>query len=59
VGSAPWIAEERDSAQQIEQTEVEEFTFSARNEFDWLHEHMADIFSDNQMCVAHARKVTP
>jgi len=56
VGSAPWIAEERDSAQQIEQTEVEEFTFSARNEFDWLHEHMADIFSDNQINVAEIFK---
>ncbi|KAH7030851.1 uncharacterized protein B0I36DRAFT_349026 [Microdochium trichocladiopsis] len=56
VGSAPWIAEERASAQQIEQTEVEEFSFSARNEFDWLHEHMADIFSDNQINVAEIFK---
>ncbi|KAJ1333696.1 inner centromere protein [Microdochium nivale] len=56
VGSSQWIAEERTSAQQIEQTEVEEFTFSARNEFDWLHEHMADIFSDNQVNVAEIFK---
>ena len=51
VGSAPWIAEERSSALQITQTEVEEFSFSARNEFDWLNEHMAEIFTENQMWV--------
>ncbi len=49
VGSAPWVAEERSSASQITQTEVEEFSFSARNEIDWLNEHMAEIFSENQM----------
>lgn len=49
VGSAPWVAEERSSALEITQSEVEEFAFSARNEFDWLNEHMADIFSENQM----------
>lgn len=49
VGSAPWVAEERSSALEITKSEVEEFAFSARNEFDWLNEHMADIFSENQM----------
>lgn len=53
VGSAPWISEERSSALQIAQSEVEEFTFSARNDLDWLNEHMAEIFSENQMCVKH------
>lgn len=51
VGSGPWIAEERSSATQIAQSEVEEFTFSVQNDFDWLNEHMADVFSENQMCV--------
>ena len=51
IGSAPWIAEERASALQISQSEVEEFTFSARNDVDWLNEHMAEIFSENQMQV--------
>jgi hypothetical protein len=51
VGSAAWIAEERDSALTISQSEIEEFSFSARNEMDWLNEHMAEIFSENQMCV--------
>ena len=51
VGSAAWTAEERDSALSIAQSEIEEFSFSARNEIDWLNEHMAEIFSENQMCV--------
>lgn len=49
VGSAAWIAEERSSALQIAQTEVDEFSYSARNELDWLNEHMAGIFNENEM----------
>jgi len=49
VGSASWIAEERASALQIAEAEAEEFAFSARNEVDWLNEHMAEIFSENQV----------
>lgn len=51
VGSAAWIAEERTAALNIAHSEVDEFSFSARNEIDWLNEHMAEIFSENQMCV--------
>ncbi|KAK0714809.1 hypothetical protein B0H67DRAFT_222596 [Lasiosphaeris hirsuta] len=56
VGSAAWIAEERSSALSIAQSEIEEFSFSARNEVDWLNEHMAEIFSENQMNVAELFK---
>jgi hypothetical protein len=49
VGSAAWIAEERSSALQIVGQEVEEFSFAARNELEWLNEHMAEVFSENQM----------
>lgn len=49
VGSASWIAEERASALQVAEEETEEFTFSARNEVDWLNEHMAEIFNKNQV----------
>ncbi|KAJ2986852.1 hypothetical protein NUW58_g4834 [Xylaria curta] len=52
VGSGPWIAEERSSATQIASSEVEEFTFSVCNDFDWLNEHMAEVFGENQMNVA-------
>ena len=48
-GSAAWIAEERAIALQIAQSDVEEFAFSARNDVEWLNEHMAEIFSENQM----------
>ncbi|KAI5868558.1 hypothetical protein GGS23DRAFT_36772 [Durotheca rogersii] len=56
VGSAPWISEERSSALQIVQSEVDEFSFSARNDFDWLNEHMAEVFSENQINVADVFK---
>ncbi|KAI0803994.1 hypothetical protein GGR55DRAFT_341811 [Xylaria sp. FL0064] len=51
VGSGPWISEERASATQIAQAEVEEFTFSVQNDLDWLNEHMAEVFSENQINV--------
>jgi hypothetical protein len=56
VGSAAWIAEERSSALQIAQSEVEEFSYSVRNELDWLNEHMAGIFDENETyasCLVH------
>jgi hypothetical protein len=49
VGSASWIAEERTAALQLVNAEAEEFSFSARNDVDWLNEHMAEIFSKNQV----------
>lgn len=51
VGSALWISEERASALQIAEAEAEEFVFSARNEVEWLNEHMAEIFSNQNLCV--------
>ncbi|KAJ5052432.1 uncharacterized protein L3040_002181 [Drepanopeziza brunnea f. sp. 'multigermtubi'] len=56
VGSTSWVTEERTSSLQIAQAETEEFTFSARNEVDWLNEHMAEIFSENQVNVAEIFK---
>ncbi|KAE9363851.1 hypothetical protein N431DRAFT_390044 [Stipitochalara longipes BDJ] len=56
VGSASWIAEERTTAQQLVNAEAEEFSFSARNDVDWLNEHMAEIFSKNQVNVAEIFK---
>lgn len=49
VGSTSWVAEERASAMQLADAESEEFSFSARNEVDWLNEHMAEIFSKKQV----------
>lgn len=49
IGSASWINEERTTALSIVQAEAEEFSFAARNEFDWLNEHMAGVFNENEM----------
>ena len=49
VGSAQWIEEERGQIAVFRDQESEDFAFSARNEVDWLNEHMAEIFSNNQM----------
>ncbi|KAG5950420.1 hypothetical protein E4U53_005100 [Claviceps sorghi] len=56
VGSTAWIIEERNAALQIAQSEVEEFSYSARNELDWLNEHMAGIFNENETNFAEAFK---
>lgn len=53
VGSSAWIGEERSSALQIVQSEVEEFSYSARNELEWLNEHMAGIFDENEVYATH------
>lgn len=51
VGSIPWLAEEKASALKIAEEESEDFAFCARNEVEWLNEHVADIFSENHMYV--------
>ncbi|KAK4690469.1 hypothetical protein P7C71_g6329, partial [Lecanoromycetidae sp. Uapishka_2] len=56
VGSAPWIHDENDQVNQFCGQEIEDFTFSARNEVEWLNEHMADIFSKNQVNVTEIFK---
>ncbi|KAG7048558.1 inner centromere protein [Colletotrichum scovillei] len=56
IGSASWINEERTTALSIVQAEAEEFSFAARNEFDWLNEHMAGVFNENEINVAEIFK---
>lgn len=51
VGSISWLAEERASALKIAQEEAEDFGFCARNEAEWLNEHVAEIFSENHVSV--------
>lgn len=52
VGSAAWVGEERASALQIVKSEVEEFSYSAHNEVEWLNEHMAAILNGNEVFVS-------
>ena len=49
VGSSKWIYDERKQADDIVQQEAEEFGFSARNDMEWLNEHMAEIFARGQL----------
>lgn len=52
IGSAQWISEEQENINRFGNQEVEDFLFAARNEVDWLNEHMAEVFSTNQLCVS-------
>jgi hypothetical protein len=49
TGSGPWVEAERESALDIVRAEVDEFSFSARNDFEWLNEHMSSIFGGQEM----------
>lgn len=63
VGSAQWMQNERDQADEFVAQEVDEFGYSVRNELDWLNEHMAEIFSKSAVYAdpSHMRsvKLTP
>ena len=49
VGSIAWMRKDTEQIGEIVDQEVEEFSFSVRNELEWLNEHMAEIFSKNQV----------
>lgn len=51
VGSAQWLLNERRQANEFVEQDVEEFNYAVRNELEWLNEHMAEIFSSNQLYV--------
>ncbi|KAI9875988.1 MAG: hypothetical protein M1830_007593, partial [Pleopsidium flavum] len=56
LGSTQWILSEREQVQHIADLDAEEFAFSVRNEVDWLNEHMAEIFDENQLNIAEIFK---
>ena len=51
MGSIPWVNDENAQVERHCEQEVEDFGFSARNELEWLNEHMADVFAKDQMWV--------
>jgi hypothetical protein len=51
VGSAAWIASEKENVLQLLNQEKEEVIYPAQHEMDWLNEHMAEIFSRSQLYV--------
>ncbi|PWY94602.1 hypothetical protein BO94DRAFT_531547 [Aspergillus sclerotioniger CBS 115572] len=48
VGSAAWISTEKENFMQLVDQEMEEVEYPVRHEMDWLNEHMAEVFSNNQ-----------
>ncbi|RPB10884.1 hypothetical protein P167DRAFT_236595 [Morchella conica CCBAS932] len=56
VGSVSWIANERSTVQQLGDQDMEDFAFAARNDLEWLNEHMAEIFERNNLDVAELLK---
>lgn len=49
VGSAQWICAEKENVLDLLQQEQEELMYPAQHEIEWLNEHMAEIFSRNQL----------
>ena len=49
IGSSPWLDQENQQVAQFSAQETEDFAFSVRNELDFLNEHLAEIFSKNQV----------
>ena len=58
IGSAHWVLDERKQADDLLSQEVEDFGFSVRNEFEWLNEHMAEIFAQNGQYVASVHPIS-
>ncbi|KAL8673648.1 MAG: hypothetical protein Q9168_001954 [Polycauliona sp. 1 TL-2023] len=56
IGSSPWLDQENQQVAQFSAQETDDFAFSVRNELDFLNEHMADIFSKNQMNITEVFK---
>lgn len=45
IGSATWLRAERNTINRLFAQDVEDFAFSARQEIDWLNEHMEGVFT--------------
>lgn len=52
VGSAAWISSEKENVMQMVDQEMEEVEYPVSHELAWLNEHMADVFSNDQLCVS-------
>ena len=59
VGSAAWVSTEKENVAQLVDQELEEVQYPVSHEMDWLNEHMAEIFNNNQLCVATVALVDP
>jgi hypothetical protein len=53
IGSAQWTLDERQQSNDLIMQELEDFSFSVRNELEWLNEHMNEIFAHNGQQVTY------
>lgn len=53
VGSAAWVSTEKENISQLVEQEMEEVEYPVAHEMDWLNEHMAEIFENNNLYVCH------
>lgn len=51
VGSAAWISTEKENVMHLVNQEIEEIEYPVSHEMAWLNEHMAEVFSSDQLCV--------
>lgn len=51
IGSTAWVASEKENIMQLIEQEMEEIEYPVRHELVWLNEHMAEIFSQDQLSV--------
>jgi len=49
LGLAQGLLDEQRHGADLAAQEVDEFTFSALNEFEWLNEHMEEVFTRAQL----------
>ncbi|KAL8802010.1 MAG: hypothetical protein Q9182_004087 [Xanthomendoza sp. 2 TL-2023] len=56
IGSMPWLDQENQHVAQFTAQEADDFAFSVRNELDFLNEHMAELFSKNQVNITEVFK---
>lgn len=49
MGSTAWVAAEKENIAQLVNQEMEEIEYPVRHELEWLNEHMAEVFSSNQL----------
>jgi len=56
VGSAAWVAAEKENVLDLLREEKEELIFPALHELEWLNEHMNDIFTTSHVNITDVFK---
>ena len=56
VGSAAWVAAEKENVLELLQEEKEELLFPVQHEMQWLNEHMNEIFTSSHLNMTNVFK---